>query len=81
MMKLAAAASMGAARLAALPVALSSGGDTATFDISSVMDSAVKTTQSQLFSVLGTVVPAIVAITAAVVGIKFGIGWLRKIRG
>lgn len=53
----------------------------ATFDISSTMQSAVTTTQSQLFSVLGIVVPAIVAVTAAIVGIKFGIGWLRKIKG
>ena len=45
------------------------------------MQDAVDTTQTQMFSVLAIVVPAIVVITAAVVGIKFGVGWLRKIKG
>lgn len=51
------------------------------FDVSSVMESAVSTTQGQMFSVLAIVVPAIVTIVAAVVGIKFGISWLKKIKG
>lgn len=52
-----------------------------TFDVTSIMSDAVTTTQGQVFSVLAIVVPAIVAITAAVVCIKFGVGWLRKIKG
>lgn len=52
-----------------------------TFDISSVMSDAVSTTQGQIFTVLGIVVPAIVAIVAAVVGVKFAIKWLRSIKG
>ncbi len=52
-----------------------------TFDVTSVMTESVKTVQGQAFSVLGVVVPAIVLITGAVVGIKFGIGWLKKIKG
>lgn len=52
-----------------------------TFDVTSIMSDSVATTQSQIFSVLAIVVPAIVAVTAAIVGIKFGIGWLRKIKG
>lgn len=70
-----------ASKLAAIPVALSANADAAGFDVTTVMSGAVDTTKSQMFSVLGIVVPAIVAITAAVVGIKFGIGWLRKIKG
>lgn len=61
--------------------ALLSAGADAGFDVASIMSDSVKTTQSQIFSVLGIVVPAIVAIVAAVVGIKFGIGWLKKIKG
>lgn len=80
-MKLAAAASLGAAKLATLPVALSGGSTVADFDISTVMQEAVNTTKAQMFSVLIIVVPAIVAVTAAVVGTKFGVGWLRKIKG
>lgn len=56
-------------------------GAASTFDVTSIMSDAVTTVQGQAFSVLGIVVPAIVLITGAVVGIKFGIGWLRKIRG
>lgn len=59
---------------------LSADADT-TFDVTSVMTESVKTVQGQAFSVLGVVVPAIVLITGAVVGIKFGIGWLKKIKG
>lgn len=61
---------------------LSAGGDASSgFDVASIMTESVKTTQGQPFSVLGIVVPAIVAVTAAIVGIKFGIGWLKKIKG
>lgn len=69
------APSMGAALLSA-------GADTASgFDVTTIMTESVKTTQGQIFSVLGIVVPAIIAIVAAVVGVKFGISWLKKIRG
>lgn len=69
-----------AVALGALPAALSA--DTAAgFDVSTVMESAVSTTQSQIFSVLEIVVPAIVTIVAAIVGIKFGIKWLRNLKG
>lgn len=61
---------------------LSAGADTASgFDVTSIMTESVKTVQGQAFSVLGVVVPAIVLITGAIVGIKFGIGWLKKIKG
>lgn len=61
---------------------LSVGSDVAAgFDVTTIMSESVKTTQGQMFSVLAIVVPAIVAIAAAVVGIKFGISWLKKIRG
>lgn len=56
-------------------------GSAAAFDVASIMSDSVATTQAQIFSVLGIVVPAIVAVTAAIVGIKFGVGWLRKIKG
>lgn len=61
---------------------LSAGTETATgFDVTTIMQDSVKTVQGQAFSVLGIVVPAIVLITGAVVGVKFGIGWLKKIKG
>ncbi len=57
------------------------GGDSSAFDVTTVMQSAVDTTKSQMLSVLAIVVPAIAVVTAAVVGIKFGISWLKKVRG
>lgn len=61
---------------------LSAGADAASgFDVTTIMQDSVKTVQGQAFSVLAIVVPAIVLITGAVVGIKFGIGWLKKIKG
>ena len=59
----------------------SEGSGSSSFDVSTVMQSAVDTTKTQMLSVLGIVVPAIVVITASVVGIKFGISWLKKVRG
>lgn len=59
---------------------LTAGADTG-FDVTTVMSDAVKTVQGQAFGVLAIVVPAIVLITGAVVGVKFGIGWLKKIKG
>ena len=56
-------------------------GGASTFDVTTIMTESVATTQTQIFSVLAIVGPAIVAVTAAIVGIKFGIGWLRKIKG
>ena len=68
-------------RRMALGLLLTAEGSAAIFDVTSIMSESVATTQSQIFSVLAIVVPAIVAVTAAIVGIKFGIGWLRKIKG
>lgn len=61
--------------------ALTTGEPAASFDVSEVMSSSVSTVQSQIFSVLGIVVPAIVVVVGAIVGVKFGISWLKKIRG
>lgn len=71
-----------AAAASVAPALLSAGeGTSSGIDISSIMQSAANTATSQANSVLAIVVPAIVGITVAVVGIKFGIGWIRKIKG
>ncbi|MCI8356697.1 MAG: hypothetical protein HFI51_00920 [Lachnospiraceae bacterium] len=57
------------------------GGGASGFDVTAVMTDAVTTVQGQLFSVLGIVVPSIVLVTGAIVGIRFGISWLRRLRG
>lgn len=63
-----------------LHLAASEGG-AATFDVVSIMTDSVSTVQGQIFGVLAVVVPAIVVITGAIVGIKFGINWLKKLKG
>ena len=72
-----------AAGAAVLPIAtvLDEGGTSTGFDVTSVMSESVTSVQSQLFSVLAIVVPAIVAVTAAIVAVKFGINWLKKLQG
>lgn len=66
--------------LAAVPAVMAAAeGAAASFDVSKVMEDSVSTVQSQLFSVLGIVVPAIVVVTGAVVGVKFGVSWLKKL--
>ncbi len=57
------------------------GGGASGFDVTAVMTDSVVTLQGQLFSVLGVVVPAIVVVTAAIVATKFGISWMRRIKG
>lgn len=54
-------------------------GGTTTFDIAQVMTDSVASVQGDLFTVLGIAVPAIAVVTAAVVGVKFGIKWLKSL--
>lgn len=61
---------------------LSGGGDTASsLDVVSLMGDSVTSVQGQIFGVLSKVVPAIVLVVGAVVCVKFGISWIKKIRG
>lgn len=62
-----------------IPLALLAVDPTVAFDLSSIMTESVSTVQTQLFMVLGIVVPAIAAVTAAVVGVRFGVKWLRSL--
>lgn len=51
------------------------------FDVTAVMTESVNSVQSQLFGVLAVVVPAIVVVVGAIVAVKFGISWIKKIKG
>lgn len=63
------------------PVGFAVGEGSSSFDMTSVMSGAVETVQGQILSVLAIVVPAIVVVVGAVVGVRFGISWLKKLRG
>lgn len=60
--------------------ALAESGPAASFDVAAIMQSAVTSVQGQVFTVLGIVVPAAVAIVGAGVAVRYGIGWLRSLR-
>lgn len=50
-----------------------------TFDLSDLLTTSVGSVQTQLFNVLNIVVPAIVGVLTAVVAVKFGINWMKKL--
>lgn len=49
------------------------------FNLTDVMQSSVSQVQGDLLGVLTIVVPAIVVVVGAVVGIKFGVKWLKSL--
>lgn len=54
-------------------------GAAASFDLTGLLTQGVTTMQGYIFGALGVVVPAIVTVTGAVVAVKFGIRWLKKL--
>lgn len=56
------------------------GGDAASaaFDVVGMMTTTVSSVQSQLFTVLNIVVPAIIGVLAAVSAVNFGMNWLKR---
>ncbi len=53
-------------------------GDVAAFDLTSIMTTAVSQVKGDALSVLGLVVPALVVVVGASVGVRFGIKWLKS---
>ncbi len=49
------------------------------FDVTSVVESAATTASSQMFSVLTIVVPIVAGVAVAVVGVKFGMKWIKSL--
>lgn len=49
------------------------------FDLTDLLTTSVSSIETQLFTVLNIVVPAIVGVLAAVVAVKFGINWMKKL--
>lgn len=52
---------------------------TSIFDVSEIMTTSVNLVRDELFTVLAIVVPAIAAVAAVVVAVKFGMKWLKNI--
>lgn len=50
-----------------------------TFKVADVMQSAINSVQGDLLGVLAIAVPAIAVVVGAVVGVKFGIKWLKSL--
>lgn len=64
---------------AGIPLALAESTDLVTYDASALVESAVNSAGSQMNSALGIVVPVIAGITVAVVVVKFGLKWVKKL--
>lgn len=60
-------------------VATSDGAASTAFDISKVMTDAVTSVQSDLLKVLTIAVAAAAVIYGAVVGVRFGLKWLKSL--
>ena len=54
-------------------------GVTSSFDLAGIMESAITTVQNNIFETLAIVVPAIAIVVGAVVGVRFGIKWLKSL--
>lgn len=58
---------------------LLSGEQASGFDVAQLMTQSVNSVQGDLFKVLAVVVPAIALVVGAVVGVKFGMKWLKQL--
>lgn len=61
--------------------AITAGEAATTFSAQDVVSSAVTSAQSEMMGIIGIVVPAIAAVVVAVVAVKFGLKWIRQIKG
>jgi len=75
------AISLALAALVVVTLAVAAAASEPSIDISSIMSDGVTKVQGDLFSVLAIVVPAIIIVVGAIIGIRFGITWIKKIRG
>lgn len=60
-------------------VALTDGSAVTGFDLSGLLESGVNAVKGDIFTALGIMVPVAIAITGAIVGVKFGLKWLRSL--
>lgn len=55
-------------------------GETA-LNVQDIISTAVNSAQGEMMGILAIVVPVVAGITVAVVAVKFGMSWIKKIRG
>lgn len=65
--------------IAAAAAGVADGGSGSSFDISEVMTNAVTSVQGDLLKVLAICIGAAVVIYGAVVGVRFGLKWLKSL--
>ena len=64
-----------------IPLSVAAADGAAGFDVTAVITESVNNVKGQMLSVLAVVVPAIVVVVGAVVAVKFGISWIKRIKG
>lgn len=60
-----------------MPNLLLTTGETAVFDLDSILTNAVTSVQGDLLGALAIVVPAIVVVVGACIAVRFGLKWVR----
>lgn len=70
---------MNQALLAASRLAADAGA--AAFSAKDIVSTSVANAQTEMMGILGIVVPVVAGVTVAVVAVKFGMSWIKKIRG
>ena len=53
----------------------------AALNVQDIMTTAVNNAKSEMMGILAIVVPVVAGIVVAVVAVKFGMSWIKKIRG
>lgn len=67
------------ALMAAVPALLSGAEGASGLDMTSVIQTMMTSAQTQIYAILGIVAPVVGAITVAIVLLKFGTKWIRKL--
>lgn len=64
---------------ASVPALLSGSGAASGLDMTTVIQTMMTSAQTQIYSIIGIVAPVVGAITVAIVLLKFGTKWIRKL--
>lgn len=67
------------ALMAAVPALLSGTEGASGLDMTPVIQTMMTSAQTQIYAILGIVAPVVGAITVAIVLLKFGTKWIRKL--
>ena len=56
-------------------------GEATAFSAKDIVSSAMTNAQTEMMGILAVAVPVVAAVVVAVVGVKFGLKWIKQIKG